>query len=180
MTADLENIEVKPLSNNVSVRKAILNFEDKIKSLPNAMIGDSKEYLEKCPLKHSFVDGAYVRELFMPKGMLFVTKIHKITHAYFMMKGDCSILTEEGVKRIKGPFSGITKSGTKRVIYTHEDTIWITVHVTKKTDITDIENDIIAKTYDEVPNLIIDVESEENKITNFISSIKPIKENTDG
>jgi hypothetical protein len=167
---------IATLKSNPKFREGVVKFEAELRAR-GGIIGDSPEYLKICPLKHTFVDGAYVRELFMPKGLLFVTKIHKITHPYFLMKGDCSILTEEGVKRIKGPFSGVTLAGTKRVIYTHEDTIWITVHVTKERDLEKIEEQVIAKTYDEVPNLVIDIEAEEVKILEFIDSIK--KEITD-
>jgi hypothetical protein len=79
--------------------------------------------------------------------MLIVTKIHKITHPYFILKGEVSVLTEEGVVRLKAPYSGITKAGTKRIVYVHEDTIWITVHVTNETDIAKIEEQVIAKDY---------------------------------
>lgn len=103
-----------------------------------------------CPLKHSFGDGVYVREIFNPKGMLLITKIHKIAHPFFLLKGDMSILTEEGVKRIKAPYHGITPAGTKRIIYAHEDIVFVTVHVTNKTDPKEIEEDIIAKDFTEL------------------------------
>ena len=155
-----------------NIRQGMMKIEDEVRKLPGAMIGDSPEYLALCPLKHTFADGCYIRELSMPKGMLFVTKIHKIKHPYFLLKGDCEILTEDGVKRIKGPFHGITPAGTKRVIFTHADTIWVTVHQTTKTDIDEIEKDIIAKTYDDVPNAVIDIEAEEVKIMDFVEKIK--------
>ena len=168
---------IKPFS-NVKFREEVMKFEAKLREQPGSLIGDSEEYLKICPLKHTFVDGAYVRELFMPKGLLFVTKIHKITHPYFLMTGDCLVLTEDGIRRIKAPHSGITLSGTKRIIYTYEDTTWITVHVTKEKDLQKIEDEVIAKTYDEVPNLCIDIEAEEIKINEFIEYIT--KENADG
>ena len=126
------------------VRNGILAMEDKISSMPGAMFGD-----DVGELKHSFGEGLYIRELTVPKGLLIVTKIHKKIHPFFLLKGDCSILTDEGIIRIKAPFSGITKPGTKRVVYTHEDTVWTTVHATDKTDLLEIEEEIIAKTFDE-------------------------------
>src|SRR4030042_1780388 len=115
--------KVTLLPNSLKIRNLTAEVEERLKELPGALIGDSPEYLAVCPLKHSFADGMYIREIFLPKGMLFVTKIHKFTHPYFMLKGDCSVLTEEGPVRIKGPFSGITNAGTKRIIFTHADTI---------------------------------------------------------
>lgn len=132
-----------------TVRKGILDFEKKLDDFPSSVKG--KELDELCPLKHTFVDGAYVREIFMPKGTLLTSKIHKICHSYFVMKGDCSVLTDEGVIRIKAPYHGITQPGTKRILYMHEDTIWITVHITKHKDLEKIEEEIIAKSFDELP-----------------------------
>ena len=130
------------------VRKGIIQFEEKLKEMPGALNGHDTETL--MPLKHTFVDGAYVREIFMPKGTLLTSKIHKIEHPYFVMKGKCSVFTETGVQKIEAPFHGITKPGTKRILYIHEDTTWITVHVTKETDLEKIEEQIIAKSFNDI------------------------------
>lgn len=127
-------------------RLSILAVEERMKNRSDVMIGDC------FPLKHTFVDGAYVREIRMPKGALLTSKIHKICHPYFVLEGDVSVLTENGVQRIKAPYSGITQPGTKRILYIHEDTTWVTVHVTNKTDPDEIEKDIIAESYDDVPD----------------------------
>ena len=145
-------------------RSAIQEIQNAFCTLPGALFGDSQEYLAVCPIHHEFADGAYVRSIFLPKDMFFVTKIHKKTHPYFILAGDVSILTEEGIVRLKGPYQGITKAGTKRVIYTHEDTIWTTVHVTAETDLSKIEEEVIAKDFDELYNVI--------EIKDFVETIK--------
>ena len=132
---------------DVEFIEKILSFEEALKQMPGSMEGDS------CPLKHTFVDGAYVREITMPKGLLATSKIHKVCHPYFILKGEVSVITEEGVVRLKAPYSGITPAGTKRILYVHEDTVWTTIHVTKETDLKKIEEEIIAKTFDEVLEL---------------------------
>lgn len=132
-----------------TVRASILEFEKKLDAVPNSVKG--KELDELCPLKHTFVDGAYIREIFMPKGVLITSKIHKICHPYFVMEGECSVLTDEGIIRIKAPYHGITQPGTKRILYMHENTRWITVHVTKEKDLAKIEEEIIAKSFEEIP-----------------------------
>ena len=68
-----------------------------------------------------------------------LTKIHKEEHPFFLMKGECSVLTEDGPQKIKAPYYDITKAGTKRVIYIHSDTKWVTVHATSLKDIDKIE-----------------------------------------
>jgi hypothetical protein len=141
--------EAERIGRKLDIRRLTCTIENQMRTMPGVKIGDS----DLCPLKHTFVDGAYVREIFMPKGTLIVSKIHKITHPYFILKGEVSVLTEDGVERIKAPFSGVTKAGTKRVLYIHEDCTWITVHVTQKTDLAQIEGDIIAKDFDEIGGL---------------------------
>jgi len=125
-------------------RTAVMTLEEDMKKIPGAMIGDC------CPLAHSFADGCCIREIFLPAGMILVTKIHKKNHPYFIMKGDVSVMTEDGFVRLRGPYHGITKAGTKRIIYVNEDTIWITVHVTNEKDIKKIEDEVIAKTFEEL------------------------------
>lgn len=147
---------------NQAIRNKILDLEDKMKQVPSAYIGDS----ELCPLKHSFADGVYVREIFIPKGTLIVGKIHKHSHPNFLMKGKVSVLTEEGVKHLEAPLSMVSPSGTKRVVYAHEDTVWITTHVTKKKNLEKIEKEIIAKNYGEID--AIETKMEESKFLNFI------------
>jgi len=159
---ELEIIEPKVIAkNNPGIRDKILLFEKALGKFPGAKFGD-----DAFPLKHTFVDGAYVREIFMPKGYLTTSKIHKFEHPYFIMKGEVSVLTEEGVVRIKAPFAGITKPGTKRVIYIHEDCVWITCHTNPDNgeDLLKIEDRIIAKTFDELPNNIIETLGEVLKL----------------
>lgn len=121
-------------------------FESVLGSMPGAKFGD-----DACPLVHTFADGLYIRQMTAPKGMLNVSKLHKTNHPYFILEGEFSVLTETGIKRIKAPYTGITKAGTKRIVYFHEETIWITVHATEETDLEKIEDELIAKTYEELP-----------------------------
>ena len=124
----------------------MLKLESALAQMPGAKFGD-----DAFPLNHHFADGLYIREMHGIKGTVVVTKLHKTTHPYFVLEGDVSIVTEEGEMRIKAPYFGITKAGTKRIGYFHEDTIWITVHATEETDLEKIEDTVIAKTYNELP-----------------------------
>lgn len=137
------------LTKSVRMRTGMLGIEGAMLKMPGAVTG--KEADKLCPLKHTFVDGMYVREIFMPKGTLVISKIHRFQHPYFVTKGDTSVLTEKGVVRIKAPFAGITERGTKRVLYMHEDTVWITVHATESKKLEVIEEEIISKNFDEFP-----------------------------
>ena len=126
-------------------RENITTLENQITSIDCALVG--KELHDINPVKHTFADGCYIREIFNPAGLLLVTKIHKKKHPFFLMKGKMSILTEEGVKHVEAPHHGITNPGTKRVIYTHTDCVFITVHATESTNIKEIEESVIAKDF---------------------------------
>jgi hypothetical protein len=136
----------------LDIREKMMAFQKYVCKLPGALEGDSPEYLAVCPLTHIFLDGMYMREIFMPKGTMIISKIHKKTHPYFVLIGKVSVLTEKEVVTIQAPFSGVTKAGTKRILYIHEDTTWITIHATNETDLDIIENEIIAKSFEEIEN----------------------------
>ncbi len=127
----------------------MMEFENAMAQMQGAMFGD-----DACPLKHTFGDGLYIREITMPKGMVLTSKLHKTTHPYFVIKGDVSVLTDDGVVRIKAPYWGMTKAGTKRILKIHEETIWCTVHATEETDLEIIETEVIAETYEELPGCV--------------------------
>lgn len=105
-----------------------------------------------CPLNHTFAPGLYAREIFVPKDTIVVTKIHKLDHFTFVLKGDCSVYQNGDVKRVKAPCMFLTKAGTKRAVYVHEDTVWTTVHHNpdNETDLEKIEDFVIAKNYKEL------------------------------
>lgn len=113
------------------VRAQIGALQDALSQHPDAVFGDS----DLCPLKHSFADGVYVREIFIPKGTVLTGKIHKYSHPNFLMHGEVIVVTESGGReQLKAPLAMISPAGTKRAVYALEDTVWITVHVTDETD----------------------------------------------
>lgn len=130
------------LERSLALREVIRQVEEKIKTVHGAMGEDP------FPLKHMFTDGAYARQIFLPKGSLTIGKIHRHSHFNFVSIGDVSVLTEDGPQRIQGPSFMISKPGTKRIVYAHQDTLWITIHVTKETDLKKIEDYVIAPTYE--------------------------------
>lgn len=98
----------------------------------------------ECPITHFFTPGLYTRQCFVPKGSVIISKIHKTEHPFVISKGEISVWIEgTGVVKFTAPFTGITKPGTRRVLYAHEDTIWTTFHPTDETDLAVIEDKLI-------------------------------------
>ena len=97
-------------------------------------------------LKHYFANGMYARELTIPAGSMLTGKIHRYEHLASVSSGEVTVWSKQyGVCRIKAPCTFVSASGTRRVIYAHTDTIWTTFHVTDKTDLEEIEEEIIVK-----------------------------------
>jgi hypothetical protein len=133
-------------------RDKITALEQSVMATPGALVGNTEEL---CPLQHYFADGMYVRQITIPKGTLIIGKIHKHSHPNFLLKGDVTFATEDGVMRVQGPMGMISPAGTKRAVYAHEDTVWATVHATSETDLDKIEEEVIAKSFAEYDQLAI-------------------------
>jgi hypothetical protein len=140
--------EDQPLA--VNAREKLLELEAVIADSPGAFHNDTPN----CPLKHSFANGIYMREIFIPKGVVLTGKIHRHDHPNVLLKGKVEVFTESGgLEHLEAPVAIISKAGTKRAVLTLEDTVWITFHnVGDERDLNKIEKMTIApdyKTYDQ-------------------------------
>lgn len=115
-----------------------------------------EEDLKKvAPIKQHIEGGFYTRELFMPKGAVIVSMIHKQQHPSFLLKGDVSYLLDNGeVNRIKAPHTIFTQIGTQRVFVVHEDSIFADVYKTDAQTFEEAEADVYTMDYKEVINLL--------------------------
>ena len=126
-------------------REAILRLQD-------AIISEGRDVgPASCPVKHHFAPGSYGREMTLPAGLVVVGKIHKHAHINVISKGRVQVFTEqEGVLELAAPCTFVSSPGTKRVVHVLEETVWTTVHVTDKTDLAEIEREVIATDFMEV------------------------------
>ena len=103
-----------------------------------------------CPVTHRFVNGCYLREIFMPKGSRVIGKIHATEHFNIVLAGECTVITAEGIEEIKAPHTFISKAGVQKVVIVHEDCQWQTIHLTDKKDLDEIEKEVIVEEYDQL------------------------------
>ena len=107
------------------------------------------------PIHHHFISSPnmkmYIREIFIPKGSLVTSQIHKVSSPYTIVSGDVSVGKADGFQRLKGPCHGVNEVGVKRIIFAHEDTVWMTFHLTEKTDVREIAKDILL----DRPNVLL-------------------------
>lgn len=134
--------ELTPLQIRAKICEVEAQMEEAVEN--NIMINTVDSYY----IKHTFTDGAYVREIHIPAGHLVVGKIHRHEHLNFISKGRVTCITEEGgVEELTAPVTMISPAGVKRLLFTHEDTVWTVVHVTNEKDLDKVEEAVIAKKY---------------------------------
>jgi len=103
------------------------------------------------PLRHMFAPGTYAREMTLPAAHIIIGKIHKHAHVNILSKGKVAVVTEDGVRVFTAPYSFVSEPFTKRIVYVIEPTIWTTIHSTTSTDLAEIEAELIATNYDNLP-----------------------------
>jgi quercetin dioxygenase-like cupin family protein len=126
-------------------RHQVMNLQDFMQAMPEKL-----DIEKDCPVRHIFAPGAYAREMTIPKGTVIIGKIHRHAHLNFISAGKVRVVTEDGSHELTAPHTFVSTVGTKRVVYALEDTIWTTVHITTETDLEKIEEQVIAKSYDEL------------------------------
>lgn len=108
-------------------------MDGEVALVARANIQALEEHLLTCvqaemPLRHFFAQGLYARELTIPQHCVLTGAIHKFEHINILAKGDMSVATDDGVLRIRAPYVMVSKPGTKRAGFAHEESVWITVH----------------------------------------------------
>ena len=94
--------------------------------------------------EHYFSEsGMYCRKVFRPAGTLIVGKVHKQHHLFLCAMGEIIAWTETGMKRLQAGDVVESKPGTKRVTLAVTDAIGMTVHRTDKTDLDEIEAELV-------------------------------------
>ena len=93
---------------------------------------------DEIPVTHDFADQLYLRQMKMKAGQMVLAAQHKHKHIWFLLSGKVSIKNKDKVKIYTGPCYKISEAGAQRVIYAHEDSVFVNIH--KNPDnITDIE-----------------------------------------
>ena len=113
---------------------------EQIEKLQSEMVKMPQVELET---EHYFSGGMYCRKLTRPAGTLIVGKVHKQAHFFFCAKGEIVSWSENGMKKLCAGDIIESKPGTKRVTLALSDAIGITFHKTDKTDLDEIESELI-------------------------------------
>ena len=140
----------------LSSRKKILDFQMMLVNDANEVDIVTHQDSKLFPLKHTFADGIYVRQMSMNKGSVVVGAIHKHLHVWFLLTGTISVATEDTVEDYIAPCYVVSTPGTKRVIYAQEACIFVNIHKnpTNSQNIEWLEKEIVAKDFKEYDEYI--------------------------
>ena len=141
-------------------KNIILSKREEIQKLQELLIseadgvnieGDGKTILhsDNFPLKHTFADGIYIRQMDMKTGSAVIGAIHNHLHAWFLLAGRLVVATEDLIEEYVSPCYVLATPGSKRVIYAVEDSIFINIHKNPNNikDINKLELEIVSKTF---------------------------------
>ena len=145
--------EISKKEQKLQKRSGIIDLEKKLMEFvdgENVVKGDSVVF----PLKHTFTDGIYIRQMSMKKDSFVIGKIHRHNHVWFLLTGHIRVVDENNAVEHLAPCYVEAPAGSKRVIYAVKDSIWVNVHAnpTNTQDLKELEDLIIAKDYEEFNN----------------------------
>ena len=151
------------LKNEVSKnsRKNILELEKSLINIADGVNieGDGEHVVTEskiAPIKHTFADGVYIRQMDMKAGSAVVGAIHKHLHVWFLLTGHVTVATEDTTEDYIAPCYVVSTPGVKRVILANENSIFVNVHKnpsnTKDLDV--LEKEIVALNYKEYEKYI--------------------------
>ena len=142
-------------------RKKILELESSLINIADGINieGDGKHIVTKSkivPIKHTFADGVYIRQMNMLKGSVVVGAIHNHLHAWFLLTGHITVATEDITEDYIAPCYVVSTPGVKRVILANKDSIFVNIHKNPSNtkDIDELEKQIVALNYEEYEKYI--------------------------
>ena len=145
----------------INSREKILEFENALINIADGVFveGDGKHVMTEskiAPIKHTFADGVYIRQMDMMKDSIVVGAIHKHLHAWFLLTGHVTVTTEDTTEDYIAPCYVVSTPGVKRVILANEDSIFVNIHKNPSNtrDIDELEKEIVALNYKEYEEYI--------------------------
>ena len=134
---------------NEVARANILNLEASAQELDEYVMGDGL-----CRITHYHAPGLYGREMWMPAGYMITGKIHKTEHICVLSQGKVTVANGGTSVTYEAPTTIVSPVGAKRAIYAHEDSVWTNFHATELDDPEEIEEEIIAESFEELDALL--------------------------
>ncbi len=144
----VNEVAVDDREGRLATRGRIENFMHALRGIAGSDSGNADE-LNQNGLKEYFVDGVYVRSLFIPAGQALVSQLWKRERFWLIAFGEVTFTHEYGTQRVRGPFTKIVPPGSRVALYTHDPTLWFAIAAADATNSKEAEDELIAKDYTE-------------------------------
>lgn len=115
---------------------------ERIDQLTRELLAAPEEVKLTLHVEHAFCDGMYIRRLFIPKDTLVAGRIHKKPCINIVERGRIEVLTEFGCRVLEAGWTGVSEPGVQKVGHALEDSIFVNVFRTDKTNPADIEAEL--------------------------------------
>jgi len=100
------------------------------------------------PVQNLFAQGMYARSLSIPAGAVLTGAIHRYDHFSILLKGEMTITSPEGPKRIQAGDIFVTLAGSKKAGYAHADSVFLTVERTDHANEADAMDELVTNDYE--------------------------------
>ena len=139
-------IAVDDREGRLLMRGKIDTFQRALEEIAGDSRGCADEINDNGLVEH-IADGAYVRQLLIPKGVFIASKIWKRERMWIIATGEVTFTTEMGTQRVKAPFTKIVPPGSKVALFTHEETLWFAITGTKAKTMAEVESEVVTDNY---------------------------------
>ena len=129
-------MEIEPIKDRALSKEVLLKVESELLNYPQDF---------PCPVYHHFGPGIYIRELFVPAGVVGMGHIQKLEHMNSFVKGHIKLLEGDGkFTEMIAPMTFTGKPGRK-VVHVIEDMVWQNIYATNERDIEKLEETYLEK-----------------------------------
>lgn len=118
---------------NQERRASIDHFESILRTMPQVEV----------PTEHTFGPGFYARTIHLKAGTTLTGKVHATEHIFILSKGELLVATEDGEQHLVAPVQVVCRPGLKRAGHAITDVVCTNIHITEKTDLLELEQDLI-------------------------------------
>lgn len=127
-----------------------VNAINQLKAAMERGIAEGALEVVEAPLEHYRAGDLYGRRVYVKPDTAIITKVHKTEHFTIALRGHCTVFNELGEKfEVAAPQVFVTKPGTYRAIYAHDEVEWFTAHICPETDQEAIDQYLACDTMDD-------------------------------
>lgn len=137
-----------------------------------------------CPVVHTFHNGVYMRQVFMPAGTVAIGHYQKFEHINILVQGAVQVRNEDGSLTIlEAPLTFIGQPGRK-VGLVLQDLVWVNVYKSDITDVAEAEAYFLDKTQSvPIPQIEFDYTADREDFSAMLAevgaSVETVQEQSD-